>query len=243
VSPKRHTTRSEILGVLTEDDTQLVLMDTPGVVAAKDQTVYESGLVRSPWDALFDADVALVVIDAAKRLYDAEMQMLERIQAMQEENPRFPFCLALNKVDLVRPKERLLPLCHDLNEMIDFKTTHFLCGKTGDGVSELVSDLLAMAQPGAWEFDAGVRSDQSIAQRIEEVVKERLFTRFHQELPYQSQQHSEELVENPDGSVLIHHVIVVKTTGQKAILTGKSGKKVDPFPDSYRPCFSPWDFA
>mmetsp|Transcript_32450 Transcript_32450/g.52734 ORF Transcript_32450/g.52734 Transcript_32450/m.52734 type:complete len:353 (+) Transcript_32450:157-1215(+) len=221
-SPKRHTTRKEVLGILTENDTQLILTDTPGIVANKEKTRYESGLVRSPWEALFGVDAALVVIDAAKRLYEAEYQMLQRLQKIKDdkEGKSPPLFLALNKVDLVHPKVKLLDMSENLNDMLKFDAVHFTCATSGEGVQGLVADLLAEAKAEEWPFKSEKITNLSLEERVVEIMREKLFHRFHDELPYQIDQQIEQVIEGEDGSVLIRHILIVKTTGQKRIIEG-----------------------
>mmetsp|Transcript_21378 Transcript_21378/g.34497 ORF Transcript_21378/g.34497 Transcript_21378/m.34497 type:complete len:364 (+) Transcript_21378:137-1228(+) len=227
-SPKRHTTRKEVLGILTENDTQLILTDTPGIVANKEKTRYESGLVRSPWEALFGVDAALVVIDAAKRLYEAEYQMLQRLQKIKDdkEGKSPPLFLALNKVDLVHPKVKLLDMSENLNDMLKFDAVHFTCATSGEGVQGLVADLLAEAKAEEWPFKSEKITNLSLEERVVEIMREKLFHRFHDELPYQIDQQIEQVIEGEDGSVLIRHILIVKTTGQKRIIEGKTGLKI-----------------
>jgi len=227
-SAKRHTTRKEIMGVLTEGDTQLVLCDTPGIVAERERGQYESTLVRSPWESLVEVDVAMVVIDAAKRLYEPEHQMLIRLRQMQDTEPeRAPnLFLVLNKVDLVHPKIRLLDVAEHVNKQAVFDTTHFTSGTTGEGFDELIADLLEEAKPGEWHYSSDARTDLSLHERVEEIVKEKIFQRFHEELPYKIQQKLEEALENEDGTVVVRHTLVVQTQGQKRILEGKSRLKL-----------------
>lgn len=100
VSPKRNTTRHTITGVSTHDHIQLVLYDTPGINALKHSKLYERELSVSAWTTLPSADIALLLIDAAKQLTDAEYELIERAKQYTEQHIHMKLVLVLNKVDL-----------------------------------------------------------------------------------------------------------------------------------------------
>lgn len=227
VSPKRHTTRDEILGILTDDDTQLVLLDTPGVVARREMRQRESKLVRSPWEALSGVDTCVVVLDAAKQLYEAENEMLDRIAEVRRENPDFPVYLALNKTDRVKPLHKLFETAESLHNKIDFKWTHYISALNGDGVEDLVLDLLGEARPGEWPYPPETRVDMPVRARIEQAVREKLFVNFQQEVPYAVELELESMTQAPgDGGFAIRQTIKVPSESHRRILRGKSGRRL-----------------
>ncbi|GAB5363548.1 hypothetical protein AAMO2058_000892900 [Amorphochlora amoebiformis] len=226
-SPKRNTTRREILGILTEGDTQLILTDTPGIVAEEDRNIYESELVRSPWEAITNIDAALVVIDAAKRLRVAELQMLAKLKGYQKEKGRKfpPLYLCLNKIDLVKPNDKLFDIVEFVTSKADFEFTHYTCAPTGDGVFELLVDLLSEAKPKPWPYPADARTDLTLGERVAQVLREKIFERYYDEVPYQIGIEIEEALQLSSGPVELKITLNARSESQKRVLLGKQNSR------------------
>ncbi len=137
VSPKANTTRRQTLGILTEGNTQILLYDTPGINEIHTAKQYQRELATEAWDAVADADVALVVIDAAKRIGGPELFLLSKVKETLRENPNLRAVLVLNKVDVVEPKTRLLDLTERLSVLVDFTDCFMISAASGDGVADL----------------------------------------------------------------------------------------------------------
>merc|ERR1712216_234128 len=117
VSPKAQTTRDCVIGIHTRDDVQTVFVDTPGELPfGRDQKRIPSQLSRNSWEAATEADAILVVVDATHKLDNRVRFVFEELRKEGLHG-----YLALNKVDLVHPKERLLTIAADLFHQGDFK--------------------------------------------------------------------------------------------------------------------------
>eukprot|EP00474_Spongospora_subterranea_P000833 CRZ01291.1 hypothetical protein [Spongospora subterranea] len=184
ISPKRNTTRSNIMGVYSKGLTQLVFIDTPGIVPATESKLYYREMVTDAWNSVQEADIALLLIDAAKKITPVEEYLIKELASLDKPS-NFKLSLVLNKVDLVHPKNRLLPLADQLNKRIDFDKTFMVSARNDDGVSDIKSYLIDNCQEGAWRYSSDTVTDLSLTERINEIVREQLFCRLNQEIPYQ----------------------------------------------------------
>src|SRR5262245_2045526 len=147
VSHKVQTTRSPVRGIATDGDSQLVFIDTPGLFEPKRRL--ERAMVEAAWGGAHDADIIVLVIDAAKGL-DPD---LEGILAKLAD-ARAPRIAVLNKVDRVERKEQLLALAQKLEARVPFERLFMLSALSGDGVADLKNYLAARVPAGPWHYPA-----------------------------------------------------------------------------------------
>ena len=218
VSAKAQTTRTRLLGVAIDGDTQLLLVDTHGIFAP--QRRLDRAMVAAAWGGTEGADVIALVVDAKGGLGPKVMPIVESIAARPET--RF---LVLNKVDLA-DKARLLIHAERLNAAAAFDETFFVSAETGDGLAGLKTALAARIPPGPWHFPADQVSDATERALAAEVTREQLYRQLHAELPYASAVETEKFDERADGSVEIHQQILVARPTQRAIVLGKGGTRI-----------------
>ena len=137
-------------------------------------------MVTNAWTGVQDADIAAVLIDAARGLDEEADAILARIA-----ETRRPKILLINKVDLV-DKSALLSIVKAANERVAFAATFMISALTGDGVADVRSWLAAHVPPGPWHYPEDQITDAPLRQLAAEVTREKLYLRLHQELPYQS---------------------------------------------------------
>jgi len=218
VSPKAQTTRARLMGVAIEGDTQLLLVDTPGIFEPKRRL--DRAMVSAAWGGTEGADVIALVVDAKGGLGPKVIPIAESIASRSE-----PKYLILNKVDLA-DKAKLLLHAERLNGIVDFAETFFVSASTGDGLPEL-KRVLAKAMPeGPWHFPEDQVSDATERSLASEVTREQLYLQLHAELPYASAIETEQYKEREDGSVEIHQQILVERPTQRAIVLGKGGARI-----------------
>jgi GTP-binding protein Era len=218
VTPKVQTTRSRVLGIALKGDAQLVFIDTPGIFAPRRRL--DRAMVAAAWAGAEDADIVVVLVDAARGLDDDTRGILERLKATQCRR-----VLALNKIDLVK-RELLLPLAGELANLCDFERVFMISSTAGDGTGDL-ADFLARALPEApWLYPEDQLTDLPQRLLAAEITREQLYLQLHQELPYAAAVETEQWEERADGSVKISQVIHVQREGQKAIVLGKGGAQV-----------------
>ena len=218
VSPKAQTTRVRLMGVAIEGDTQLLLVDTPGIFEPKRRL--DRAMVQAAWGGAEGADVLALVVDAKGGLGSKVTDIAEAIKARRE-----PKYLILNKVDLA-DKGKLLLHAERLTGLVDFDETFFVSASTGDGLPELKAHLAARMPEGPWHFPEDQVSDATERSLASEVTREQLYLQLHAELPYASAIETEQYLEREDGSVEIHQQILVERPTQRAIVLGKGGARI-----------------
>ncbi len=218
VSPKAQTTRTRLMGVAMAGETQLVLVDTPGIFEGKRR--FDRAMVQAAWGGAADADLIALVIDAKAGL-GAKVETILSGLAQRPE----PKLLVLNKVD-VADKERLLRHAQALNERLGFADTMMVSAATGDGIDDLKARLTAAMPEGPWMFPEDQASDATDRVLAAEVTREQIFLQLYQELPQACAVETEKYEERGDGSVEIHQQILVARDSQRAIVLGKGGARL-----------------
>ena len=218
VSPKAQTTRTRLMGVAMDGETQIVLIDTPGIFAPTRRL--DRAMVAAAWNSLDQAEAILVMIDAAAKLGERAERVLQGIEGRPEKK-----FLVLNKVDLTK-KDKLLTIATQLNERVAFDETFFISASTGDGVPELKAVLAALMPEGPCHFPEDEVSDAPERMLAAEITREQLYRQLHEELPYQSTVETEKFTTRPDGSAEIHQQILVARDNQRAIILGHKGERI-----------------
>lgn len=218
VSPKAQTTRTRLLGVAIADETQLLLVDTPGIFEPKRRL--DRAMVAAAWGGAEGADVLALVVDGRAGLGTRVTDIAERIAGRRE-----PKYLILNKVDIC-DKGKLLTHAERLNALAGFEETFFVSAATGDGLDELKRALAKRMPEGPWHYPEDQVSDATERALAAEVTREQLFLQLHAELPYASAVETEKFSDRPDGSAEIHQQILVERPTQRAIVLGKGGTRI-----------------
>jgi GTP-binding protein Era len=218
VSPKVQTTRSRLLGIATEDDVQLIFVDTPGIFEPRRRL--DRAMVAAAWAGASDADVSVLLVDAAHGVDDDTRGIVERLKRAER-----PAILALNKIDLVR-RDTLLGLTDQLSKSGNFIQIFMISGLNGDGVDDLYRHLAKIVPEGPFLFPPDQLSDAQERWLAAEVTREQVFLQLHDELPYSTTVETESWQERPDGSVRVEQVIYVRRQSQRAIVLGEGGKRI-----------------
>jgi GTP-binding protein Era len=218
VSPKAQTTRFRVLGILMRAESQVLLVDTPGIFRPRRKL--DRAMVAAAWSGAADADLAMLLVDAKSGLREDVRHIAERLGASGRR------CwLVLNKTDLISPPA-LLPLIASLGALANFEETFMISAQTGDGVRRL-ADALALAVPeGPWLFPEDDLTDLPDRLLAAETVREQIFMQTHEEVPYGATVETESFKGRKDGSVRIDITIYVGRPGHKAILIGDKGRKI-----------------
>jgi GTP-binding protein Era len=218
VSPKAQTTRTRLMGVAMEGETQIVLIDTPGIFAPTRRL--DRAMVAAAWGSLEEAEAILVMVDAAAKLTGRVERVLEGVANRPEKK-----YLVLNKVDLTK-KDKLLTIATELNSRLAFDENFFISAGTGDGVPELKAHLATLMPEGPWHFPEDEVSDAPERMLAAEITREQLYRQLHEELPYQSTVETEKFTNRKDGSAEIHQQILVARDNQRAIILGHKGERI-----------------
>ena len=221
-SAKAQTTRTRMMGIALhsgEDaETQMILVDTPGIFAPKRRL--DRAMVNAAWEGAESADAVLLLVDPIKQRRHELEPLLEQLATRPEKK-----LLVLNKVDIAK-KEPLLALAQELSAKVDFAEIYFISALTGDGVTELKDALAAEMPDGEWMYPEDQVSDASERLLATEITREQLYRQLHEELPYDSMVRPEKYIERKDGSVEIHQQIIVARDNQRMIVLGKGGSMI-----------------
>ena len=218
VSPKPQTTRFRVRAVVMRGESQLVLVDTPGIFTPRRRL--DRAMVAAAWGGAKDADVALLIVDARAGLTEPLRAIVERLS-----KTRRPIWLVLNKTDLI-PRERLLPLTAELHKLLPFAETFMISAEKGEGLDLLLDRLAQIMPPGPFLFPEDDLTDLPNRMLAAEIVREQILRQTHQEVPHHASVETETWTEKPDGSVRIDCTIYIARATQKAILIGDKGGRI-----------------
>lgn len=221
VSDKPQTTRHQIIGILSEDRGQLVFYDTPGV--HKPQHRMNRRMVRYAVDALREADVVCLLVDATKSYGSGDRYMLDLLKGVEGT-----LVVALNKVDLVA-KPKLLPRMAIYGESERFDAIVPISALTGDGVEDLLDVIWQAVPEGPPIYDPELLTIHPERFLVGERIREKVLAATRDELPFSTTVLIErwEEPENADTEpVKIYAAILVERPGQKKILVGRGGQMI-----------------
>jgi GTP-binding protein Era len=215
VTDKPHTTRQRVLGVLNRGTDQAVFIDTPGHARRTKRALHRL-MARQIHQALEDCDLALLVVEAG-RLTSQDHALIEMLEGKLDRT-----FLVLNKVDALGSKSELLPALTKLSSK-PFAEFIPIAARTGENLERLVEQIFAHLPAGPKQFPDGMVTDRDLSFRIAEVIREKLMTLVHQEVPYGLTVEVEHLGTNEEGQRLVHALIWLERDSQKRIVIGKAG--------------------
>jgi GTP-binding protein Era len=218
VSDKPQTTRREIRGVATGDEWQLVLVDLPGVQRPRDALTER--MQRQVERSLADADAALFVLNG-----EQEIGAGDRFIAETLKRSGVPVVTVLNKVDRL-DTPRTVKALSNAAELGVVGELYPVSAKTGDGVGEVVQELITLMPEGPFLYPPDEESDQSLELRLAELVREQVLLRTREELPHAVEVEIDEIEERDDGLMVIRARVWAETESQKGILVGSGGRMV-----------------
>lgn len=217
VSDKPQTTRTRIMGVLTEDETQLVFTDTPGFHKPKNKLGEK--MIKAVTDSIGDVDACLFVVAAGDELRTNENALVERFKS-----GKIPVILAINKIDTVENKENLMKDIVRLSQVYDFDAIVPVSAKKGDNMDELKEELKKLAIESEHFFDEDTLTDQPERVIAAEIIREKLLRSLNKEVPHGIAVGIEKLREREDKDILdIEATIYCEKESHKGIIIGKQG--------------------
>jgi GTP-binding protein Era len=219
VTPRPHTTRHRILGVVTRPQGQILYLDTPGMHRQAKRAMNRS-LNRAVHAAVAEADLVVQVIEAG-RWGDED----ESVYAAVAERD-IPRLLALNKLDRVRDKSTLLPFVEQVCAKHPFDEVFWLSAQRNEGIADLEKGILERLPAREPVFDPDTFTDRSERFLCAELIREQLMRQLGEELPYATTVEIESFKDRDDGLAEISAVIWVERDGQKAIVIGAGGERL-----------------
>jgi GTP-binding protein Era len=216
VSPKPQTTRKRILGILNRPRSQMIFFDTPGILEAHYRL--QQALVRAAFQAMKDANVHIMMVEPVAALQPADLGILNRLADTGK-----PIIIAINKIDTI-PKDHLLPVIEQFRDKRNVKEIIPISALQQDGVerlAEVVEQYLPVQEP---FYDTDQITSHPERFLAAEIVREKIFLRYGEEIPYSTSVQIEEFVERPGHKDYIRAVIYVERESQKGIMIGKGGQ-------------------
>lgn len=217
VTPKPQTTRIPILGVLQGEDYQIAFMDTPGML---EKTKYElhRQMVKSIETIIRDSDLVLFMVPP----YDPEEIeeiIIEKLRKFSKKT-----ILLINKVDLVK-KENILPVIDIYSKKYDFVEIIPISASEGDGLDKIVPAIIKNLPYGEPLYPDDILSDKTERFFVAEIIREKIFLFYGEELPYASCVEIEEFNEK-ENIIYIKAIIYVEKESQRKMVIGQKGSKI-----------------
>lgn len=218
VTPKAQTTRFRTSGIVMRGESQIVLIDTPGLFAPKRRL--DRAMVAAAWDSVAGADLACMLIDAFRAQPD---NLAEPLAALAKTGRKR--WLILNKIDLL-PREKLLPLAQTLSTMGSFAETFMISALKRDGIDHLLDSMAAGLPEGPHLYPTDELTDQTDRMLAAELVREQIFLQLREEIPYGASVETESFKDLADGAARIEITIYVARAAHKKIMLGEAGSQI-----------------
>ncbi len=217
VSNKPQTTRTKIMGVLTNGDTQLVFTDTPGFHKPKNKLGEK--MIKAVGDSISGVDAVLFVVEPEGELRAAEKELIERFK-----REKLPVVLAINKVDTVAEKEKLMAKILEMSSLYNFEAVVPVSAIKGTNMDELVSELEKLAEESVFFFPEDTLTDQPERVIAAEIIREKILRNLDKEIPHGTAVSIEKMREREGGGIMdIDAVIYCEKDSHKGIIIGKKG--------------------
>jgi GTPase len=221
VSSKPQTTRHRILGILTDDDSQIVFLDTPGII--KPKYLLQEAMMQFASRAIADADVLLFMVDALDPKTGSELAHAEAFQKLQDLAK--PVLLVINKVDATQ-KPLLLPIIDFYAKAFPFKEIFPVSALTGEATQAILGAVRPLLPQHPPLYPPDIISEHSERFFASEIIREKVFLGCHEEIPYATTVEVIDFKERAFGKWFIAAEIYVERDSQKGILIGKKGAKL-----------------
>ncbi len=215
VSKKPQTTRTRIMGVLTQGEDQLVFLDTPGLL--KPRNSLGDYMVKSVTSTVDGVDACLLVTEAGAKVSKADEELIRRFRA-----GHIPAVLAINKIDLLADKTRLMEQIAAYSSLYSFRAVVPVSARTGSGMDGLLDELKDLTEPGGWLFSEDTLTDQPEQVIAAETVREKALRLLDKEVPHGVAAVTERMNER-DGMLDVDVTIYCERQNHKGILIGKGG--------------------
>ncbi len=217
VSSKPQTTRTKIMGVLTEGDIQLVFTDTPGY--HKPHNRLGEKMNQAVGDSIGGVDACLFVVESKGDIKKGEYELLEKFK-----NLKVPVILAINKIDMIKDKEELLERIVQLNSLFDFEAIVPVCASTGEHIDELVDEMKKLAFDSPHFFPDDTLTDQPERVLASEIIREKILRLMDKEVPHGIAVSIEKMRERDNQDILdIEAIIYCERESHKGMVIGKKG--------------------
>ncbi len=227
MSDKPQTTRSRIQCILTQDDAQIIFLDTPGIHKPK----FKLGeyMLKAAEGTLQEVDAIFFVIDATEKFGGGEKYILERLNSTSQ-----PVILVINKIDLLS-REEILPIIASYSGRYKFAATVPISATDGTNIDALIAEAKKFLPEGPKYYPSDMVTDQPERLIIAELIREKILHVTEDEIPHSVAVDIEEITARENGTNYIRATIYVERDSQKGILIGKGGGLLKGVGQSARP--------
>ena len=215
MSDKPQTTRNKILCVLTQDDAQILFIDTPGIHKPKHKL--GEYMVKAAENTLKEVDVILFVVDATENIGAGELYIMERLQSTQA-----PIILVVNKVDQIN-KQQVLPVISRYSDKLNFVGAIPISAKEKTNLDQLVEEIKKYLEEGPQYYPSDMITDQPERLVIGELIREKALHLTKEEIPHAIAVDIEEISKRNNDDLYIRATIYVERESQKGIVIGAKG--------------------
>ncbi|MBG9977846.1 GTPase Era [Ruoffia tabacinasalis] len=218
MSDKAQTTRNRIQGVVTDEESQIVFIDTPGI--HKPKHALGDFMLNAAYSALKGVDGILVVVNASEKIGPGDRLVIERVK-----QANIPVFLVINKIDLVTPDE-LLPIIDSYRQEHDFDEIYPISATEGNNVDALVKGIKEIIPEGPQYYPADQVMDHPEYFIVAEFIREKILELTREEIPHSVAVQVESMRRNEDDKIEIQAAIIVERSSQKGIIIGAQGSMI-----------------
>ena len=229
ISQKPETTRDNIRGILTEDDCQIVFVDTPGI--HKPHDLLGKLMLSRAQSTLMESDIILFVTEK-NIAFNSEDELI--LQRLPEPDEGKKVILVINKVDKVRDKKILLPLIDKATKMYPFEEIVPICALKQADIDRLLELVKTYIPEGPFFYPEDQLTDKSERFAVQEIIREKVLKNTYQEVPHSVAVVVDDIAEE-DKITRIYATIYVERTSQRSIVIGKSGSMIKKIGEEARP--------
>ena len=220
VSHKPNMTRFCVTGVHTDGNSQVILMDAPGLLE-KPKNTLETKMQTHLKQAMRDVDMVVAVVDVQSAMHQREQRLYDMIVKYSK-----PAILALNKIDTIK-KADLLPLLSEYNEKYNFwRAIVPISAQKNNGIDRLLTEINNLLPQAPWQYAPDDLSTMPIKLLATEATREQIYKRLHDELPYHIHVTADEWTNKKDGSVTVRQNIIVDADRYRRIILGHKGETI-----------------
>ena len=215
MSPQPQTTRNKISGIYTDDQEQIVFIDTPGIHKPKNKL--DDFMDKSSYSALDEVDVVLFMVEP-EPAGKGDQYIAELLKKIKK-----PVFLVINKIDKVHP-DKLLSIIDSYKNLGDFAEIVPISASQGNNVSELIKTIAKYLPEGPQFYDADHLTDRPEYFIVAELIREQVLKLTHEEVPHATAVVVDRMRDHEGGKLQIEATIYVERPGQKGIIIGKKGQ-------------------
>ena len=215
MSPQPQTTRNKISGIYTDDQEQIVFIDTPGIHKPKNKL--DDFMDKSSYSALDEVDVVLFMVEP-EPAGKGDQYIAELLKKIKK-----PVFLVINKIDKVHPDE-LLSIIDSYKTLGDFAEIVPISASQGNNVSELIKTIAKYLPEGPQFYDADQLTDRPEYFIVAELIREQVLKLTHEEVPHATAVVVDRMRNHEGGKLQVEATIYVERPGQKGIIIGKKGQ-------------------